>query len=152
MTIDVTRGTVAVLVAGVLLSGCRSDPLPFERPTATAGAFVRAIPPDGTQPLDARSGEVLPPQSWPPTPLYSTCTPKHDELVDLEKSLGVKSVGCPAQYAPAPALGGEAPVRQFGFNTYCYPVGTALLVVETIERLGSCKHIVGLAVFHREGS
>jgi hypothetical protein len=33
---------------------------------------------------------------------------------------------------------------------YCYPLGQAVVVVETTELLGQCKHIVGLAVFKQQ--
>src|SRR4051794_33897126 len=118
-----STAALAAIAAWVLLPGCCGKNAEYARPSGAAGAFVRAIPSDGPQPLDAQAGEGAPPQSWPPKPLYAPGTPEHDELVDLEKSLGVTSVGCPAQYMPAPAVGGAAPATSFGFNVHCYPLG-----------------------------
>lgn len=139
---------VASLVASAVLLGCGDAP--YERPTKGPGLFVRAIPADGNAAPISVSGEVTAPSAWPPVPPHSDCTDGFDELREIEKSLNVESVGCPAQYRPVPAAGSGPVEEHKGFNVYCYPVAQTLLVVETTEVLGSCKHIVGVALFARQ--
>ncbi|MFO0614718.1 MAG: hypothetical protein U0414_19180 [Polyangiaceae bacterium] len=140
----------AALVLGVVgLGGCCS--YPTVQPNGRVGVFVRALPAEGGWSADSRAGEAAPPTAWPPAPAHETCTDGVHELDDLEASFGLTSAGCPAQYNPVPAEGGPSERRALGFNTYCFALDRAVLVVETTERLGSCQHIVGLALFPKAG-
>ena len=144
---------MARLLVLCCLAGCFGSSMPTAAPqTGHVGAFAQAVPADGDAPPDARAGEVPPsPSSWPPSPDFADCTDGHDELRDLEQSFGMTSVACPSlQYAPVTAVSTGPVTRHKGFNAYCYPLGGALLIVETTEMLGSCKHIVGLGLYPRQ--
>lgn len=147
--------SVFIIAAGSgLLAACAASPT-VEAASHLRGIYSHYAPADGNLPASGHAGLIDPPQSWPPKVLWQDCTPGRDELKDFEQAIGGTAIACPAfqQHSVATiaedAEDAEDEAPHKGFNLYCYPLAQVLLVVETTELLGQCKHVVGLAVFKR---
>ena len=152
----------AVLVSALALAACCTYPTAAPA-NGSIGASLRVIDADRASARPAIATAALidapsPGSRWPPPARASSgCT---DEVETLSRSFGVAKVGCPAfQQSSVPeVVDDDAPIAESGFALTCFPLGSALLVVESTSHFptsapasgasaAKCTKLVGLTVF-----